>query len=84
MFKLLTSVEDKPNDKISKEIVCHFSQLKKKLVHYFLDHTSCAYSINPFFVDPAGLPVGTEKQEEQLTFKVMRQKRLSIVNAPVL
>ena len=64
--QILTSVEDKPNDKFSEEIVCHFSQLKKKLMHNFSDHTSCAYSINPFFVDPAGLPVGTEKHEEQI------------------
>ena len=33
-------------------------------MYYFPDHTSCAYSINLFFVDPVGLPVGTEKQEE--------------------
>ena len=66
MFKFLTSVEDKPNDKFSEEIVCHFSQLKKELMHYFPDHTSYAYSINSFFVDPAGLPLGTEKQEEQI------------------
>ena len=35
-----------------------------ELMHYFPDHISCTYSINPFFVDPADLPVGTEKQEE--------------------
>ena len=29
MFKLLISVEDKPNDEFSEEIVCHLSQLKK-------------------------------------------------------
>ena len=29
MFKLLTSVEDKPNDEFSEKIVCHLSQLKK-------------------------------------------------------
>ena len=29
MFKLLTSVEDEPNDEFSEEIVCHLSQLKK-------------------------------------------------------
>ena len=62
--QILTSIEDKPNDKISEEIVCHFSQLKKELMHYFPDHISSTYSINPFFVDPAGLTVGTEKQEE--------------------
>ena len=64
MFKLLTSVEDKLNDKFSEDSVGHFSQMKKELMHYFPGHTSCAYSINPFFVDPADLPVGTEKQEE--------------------
>ena len=50
--------------KFSEKIVCHFLQLKKELMHYFSDHTFCAYSINPFFVDPASLPMGTEKQEE--------------------
>ena len=29
IFKHLTSVEDKPNDEFSEEIVCHLSQLKK-------------------------------------------------------
>ena len=33
-------------------------------MHYFLDVTSCAYSTNPFFVDPAGLPVGTGEQDK--------------------
>ena len=64
MFKLLTSVEDKPNNKFSKEIVCHFSQLKKQLMHNFPSFTSCTYSINLFFVDPADLRVGTGEQEE--------------------
>ena len=63
MFKLLTSVEDKPNDEFSEEIVCPLLQLKKELMHYFPDVTSCAYCINPFFVDPADLPVGTGEEE---------------------
>ena len=29
MFKLLTSVENKPNDEFSEEIICHLLQLKK-------------------------------------------------------
>ena len=64
MFKLLTSVEDKPNDEFSEEIVFPLSQLKKELMHYFPNVTSCAYCINPFFVDPADLPVGTGEEEE--------------------
>ena len=63
MFKLLTSIEDKPNDQFSEEIVCHLLQLKKELMYDFPDVTSCAYSINLFFVDPADLPVGTGEQE---------------------
>ena len=31
-------------------------------MHYFPDVTSCAYCINPFFVDPADLPVGTGEE----------------------
>ena len=64
MFKLLTSVEDKPNDEFSKKIVCNLSQLKKELMHYFAGVTSCADCINPFFVDPADLPVGIGEKEE--------------------
>ena len=64
MFNLLTSVEDKPDDEFSEEIACHLSQLKKELMHYFPDVTSCAYCINPFFVDPADLRVVTGEQEE--------------------
>ena len=33
-------------------------------MHYFPDVTSCAYCINPFFLDPADLPVGTGEEEE--------------------
>ena len=64
MFKLLNSFEDKPNHEFSEEIVCHLSQLKKELMHYLPDFTCCSYSIKPFFVDPADLPVGTGEQEE--------------------
>ena len=62
MFKLFTSVEDKPNEEFSKEIFRHLLQLQTELMHYFPDVTSCAYSINPFFVNPADLPVGTGEQ----------------------
>ena len=64
MFKLFTSVEDKTSDEFSEEIVYHLSQLKMEWIHYFPDVTSCAYCINPFFVDPADLPVGTVEEEE--------------------
>ena len=64
MFKLLTSVEDKPNDEFSEEIVSYLLQLKKELMHYFPDITSCVYCIKPFFVDPADLPVGSGEQKE--------------------
>ena len=73
MFKLLTSVEDKPNDKFSEEIVCHLSQLKKELMHYFTDVT-CAYFIIPFFVDPADFPVGTGEQENIQTDEAAKIK----------
>ena len=63
MFKLLTPVEDKSNHEFSEEIVCHLSQLKKELMHYFPDVTTCAFCIDPFFVDPADLPVGTGEEE---------------------
>ncbi|XP_076806381.1 zinc finger BED domain-containing protein 5-like [Clavelina lepadiformis] len=64
MFKVMDALENKPNDDISKEIVCHLSQLKTELMHYFPDFACCAYSTNPFFVDPADVPVGTGEQEE--------------------
>ena len=64
MFKLLTPVEDKPNDEFTEEIICHLLRLKKELTHYYPDVTSCAYCINSFFVDLAALPVGTGELEE--------------------
>ena len=64
MFKLLASVKDKPNNEFFEKIVCHLSQLKKELMYYFSNVTSCAYSINPFFVDLVDLPVGTGKQKK--------------------
>ena len=45
IFKLLTLVEDKPNDKFSEEIVCPLLQLKKELMNYFPNVASCAYRI---------------------------------------
>ena len=76
MFKLLTSVEDKRNHEFSEEIVCHLSQLKKELMHYFSDVSSCTYSINPFFIDPADLPVGTGEQEELINIQTDEAEKI--------
>ena len=62
MFKNLTSVEKIPDGGISNEIIDYLSQLKTELLNYFPDAACCAYSISPFFIDPAD--VGTEEQEE--------------------
>ena len=63
IFELLTTLEIKPNDEFSQEIVHHFSLLKTELKHHFLDVTCCGYITNPFSVDPADLSVGTGEQE---------------------
>ena len=76
MFKLLAMVENKPNDEFSEEIVCHLSQLKKELVHYFPDATSCVDSINPFFVDSADLPVGTREQVELINIQTDKAAKI--------
>ena len=64
MFKCLTSVEKNPDGGISKEIISHLSQLKTELLNYFPDVACCAYSVNPFFIDPADASVRTGEQEE--------------------
>ena len=69
MFKFLTSIEKKPNDNISEEVVCHLLQLKTELMHYFSDFASCTYSLNPSFIDPADVPVGTREQEELINIQ---------------
>ena len=46
-------------------------------MHYFPDVTSCDYSINPFFVDPVNLPVGTGEEEELIDIQTDEQQRLS-------
>ena len=38
-------------------------------MHYFPDLESCAYSINPFFVDPADLPMGAGEQKRLINFQ---------------
>ena len=63
MFKCLTSDEKNPDDGISEEIISHLSQLKTELLNYFPDIACCAYSINPFYIDPADMLVGTGEQE---------------------
>ncbi|XP_078487931.1 zinc finger BED domain-containing protein 5-like [Ciona intestinalis] len=64
MFRLLTSLQRQPSDKLCQEIRCHLQQLKSELLHYFPDMTCCAYITNPFLVDPSLLPVGTGEQED--------------------
>ena len=64
--------------KFSEEIVCHFSQLKKELMHYFPDHTSCAYSINPFFVNLTDLPVGTGEQVELIEIQTDEAAKIKL------
>ena len=57
-------MEKIPDGGISNEIIDHLSQLKTELLNYFPDVACCAYSINPFFIDPADVPVGTGEQEK--------------------
>ena len=64
MFENLTSVEKIPDGGISNEIIDHLSRLKTELLNYTPDVACCAYSINPFIIDPADVPVGTGKQKE--------------------
>ena len=64
MFKCLTSVEKNPDGGSSKEIIGHLFQLKTELLNYFPDVACFAYSINPFFIDPADVRVGTGEQEK--------------------
>ena len=40
-----------------------------ELMHYFPDVRSYAYSINPYFVDPADMPVGTGEQKKLIDIK---------------
>ena len=42
MYKFLASVEDKPSDELSNEIVRHLSHLKAELMRHFPDVASCA------------------------------------------
>ena len=64
MFKNLTSVEKIRDGGISNKVIDHLSQLKTELLNYFPDVACCAYSINPFFIDPADVPGGTGEQEK--------------------
>ena len=84
MFKLLISIADKPTEEFSKEIVCHLWQLQMESMHYFPDVTSCAYSINPIFVNPADLPVGTGEQEELIDILNDETAKIKQKNATVL
>ena len=64
MIKNLTSVEKITDSGISNKIIDHLSRLKTELLNYFPDVACWSYSINPFFIDPADVPVGTGEQEE--------------------
>ena len=69
MFKCLTFVEKNPDDGISEEIISHLSQLKTELLNYLPDIGCCAYSINPFYIDPADVLVETGEQEELINIQ---------------
>ena len=75
MFKCLTFVEKNPDGGISKKVTDHLLRLKTELLNHFLGVADSAYSINPFFIDPDGMPVETGEQEELITFKLMRQQK---------
>ena len=76
MFKNLTSVEKISNGGISDEIVDHLSQLKTVLLNYFPDVACCAYFINPFFIDPADVPVGTGEKEELIDIQTDERAKI--------
>ena len=76
MFKNLTSVEKNPDVGISNEIIDHLSQLKTELLNYFPDVACSAYSINPFFMDPADVPVGTGEQEELIDMQTDEKAKI--------
>lgn len=64
MFRLLTSLQRQPNDKLCQEIRCHLELLRTELIHYFPDIARYAYITNPFPINPSLLPVGTGEQED--------------------
>ena len=45
-------------------------------MHYFPDVTSCAYCINPFFVDPADLLVETGEEEELIDIQTDKAAKI--------
>ena len=64
MFKLLTSLQRQPDEKMFEEMRCHLNQLKAELVPYFPAMERCAYLNNPFTINPFFPPVGTGEQED--------------------
>ena len=64
MFKLLTSLQRQPNEKMFEEMRCHLNQLKAESMHYFPATERCAYLNNPFTINPPLLPGGTGEQED--------------------
>ena len=76
MFKNLTSVEKIPDGGISNEIIDHLSQLKTELLNCFPDVACCAYSINPFLIDPADVHVGTGEQEELIDIQTVETAKI--------
>ena len=53
-------------------------------MQYFADVASCAYYINPFFVDPADLPVGTGEEEELMDIQTDEAAKIKLRNVAVL
>ena len=78
MFKNLTFVEKIPDGGISNEIIDHLLQLKTELLNYFPDVACCAYSTNPFFIDPADVPVWIEEQEELIDIQTDETAKIKL------
>ena len=64
MFKNLSSLQYQHNKKLFQEICCHLKLLKTELMHYFPNVDISPYVLNPLFVNPSALSVGTGEQEE--------------------
>ena len=70
MFKLLTTLQVEPRNKLSQQIVGHLKLLRMELMHYFPDIVCCIYAVNPFGIDPALPSVGMGEEKEIIDIEV--------------
>ena len=81
MHKDLSTHKASHAEDVSCYIMDHPSLLKSELMHYSPGIICCAYVTDPYCLDPADLPIGTEEQEQLNVIQVDQLAKRLVENS---